>query len=112
VRINLLFDPNRRAVITPGGRYRYQLCPDEDDEEDLFMFTVWRRDKDDSWLVELKIEVDDNMEPQTVFFPERRPKQTPADVTRTSCGRRATSGSPIEKLYGRPRATGRIDEGG
>jgi hypothetical protein len=45
------------------------------------MFTVWRRDKDDSWLVELKIEVDDNMEPQTVFFPERRPKQTPADVT-------------------------------
>jgi hypothetical protein len=77
----LLFDPNRRAVITPGGRYRYQLCPDEDDEEDLFMFTVWRRDKDDSWLVELKIEVDDNMEPQTVFFPERRPKQTPADVT-------------------------------
>jgi hypothetical protein len=82
VSINVSYDPNRQAVVTPGGRYRYQLCADDEaGEEDISMFTVWRRDKDDSWLVDMVIELDENMGPQTVFFPERRGKQSAADIT-------------------------------
>jgi hypothetical protein len=60
VTINAPFDPTRHAVVTPGGRYRYQLCADDEaGEEDTNTFTVWHRDKDDSWLVDMVIEVDD-----------------------------------------------------
>jgi hypothetical protein len=79
--MNAPFDPTRHAVVTPGGRYRYQLCADDEaGEEEISTFTVWHRDKDDSWLVDMVVEVDEGMGPETVFFPKGRGKRSDADV--------------------------------
>jgi hypothetical protein len=66
------FDHSRYSVISPGGRYRYQLVADEDGEIDNMM-TVWcRRGPRHPWEVEVIVHIDDHGGPGTIGFASRR----------------------------------------